>query len=210
VAKKISEYLWLKRKQGDKYFYAAKSNGYRARSVYKLFEINKKFNVIKGNLRVADLGAAPGSWSQMLSDKLFSKGNNNKSKVYAIDLQTIDPIEKVIIIKKDIKDFLKESYIIDKNSLDLVLSDMAPKATGHRFTDQARAEDLVQAAVDFAKHYLAKNGNFICKLLGINNKNNLIKQMKKYYKSVKLFKPESSMKNSKEIYLICLSFNNLH
>ena len=161
-------------------------------------------------MRVADLGAAPGSWSQMLSDKLFSKRNNNKSKIYAIDLQTIDPIEKVIIIKKDIKVFLKESYMIDKGSLDLVLSDMAPKATGHRFTDQARAEDLVQAAVDFAKYYLAKNGNFICKLLGINNKNNLIKQMKKNYKSVKLFKPESSMKDSKEIYLICLSFNNLH
>jgi 23S rRNA (uridine2552-2'-O)-methyltransferase len=87
---------------------------------------------------------------------------------------------------------------------------MAPKATGHRFTDQARAEDLVQAAADFAKYYLEKNGNFICKLLGTSNKNNLIRQMKKNYKSVKLFKPESSMKDSKEIYLICLSFNNLH
>ena len=65
-------------------------------------------------MRVADLGAAPGSWSQMLADKLFTKGNNNKSKIYAIDLQNIDPIEKVIIIKKDIKDFLKESYVIEE------------------------------------------------------------------------------------------------
>lgn len=210
MAKKISQYLWLKRKQGDKYFYKAKSNGYRARSVYKLFEINKKFNILKDNFRVADLGAAPGSWSQMLANNLFKKGKNLKSKIYAIDVQDIEPIEKVTIIKKDIKDFLKESYLIDKNSLDLVISDMAPNATGHRFTDQARAEDLAQSAADFAKSYLGKNGHFICKLLGINNNNNLIEKAKKNYKSVKLFKPQSSMKDSKEIYLICLGFNNLH
>lgn len=207
MAKKISQHLWIKRKEEDKYFFAAKSEGYRARSVYKLLEINKKFNILKANIAVADLGAAPGSWSQMLANTLLKKKKNFKSKVYAIDIEDIEPIEKVIIFKKNIDEFLTESNFIEKNSLDLVLSDMAPKATGHRFTDKARADNLAEKAVDFAQNYLSLNGNFVCKLLGANS--NLLEKVKKNYKYVKLFKPKASMKESKEIYLICMSFNNL-
>ena len=207
MAKKISQHLWTKRKEADKYFYAAKAEGYRARSAYKLLEINEKFKVFKRNIIVVDLGAAPGSWSQLLSKSLLFKKNNCKSRVYAIDIQDIKPIERVIIIKKDINEILKESNF-DKNSLDLVLSDMAPNSTGHRFTDQTRSIDLAEKAFLFAKRYLSVNGNFICKLLGTNNEN-LIKRVKQNFKIVKLYKPKASMKDSKEIYLICLSFNNL-
>ena len=209
MVKKLSQQLWIKRKEADKYFFSAKANGYRARSVYKLLEINKKFNLIKENISVADLGAAPGSWSQILADILFRKSKNSKSKIYAIDINDIKPIENVIIFKKDINEFLTENNSIKAKSLDLVLSDMAPKATGHRFTDQVRATDLVEKAIVFAQNYLSLNGNFVCKLLGANTNDNLIKCIKKHYKYVKLFKPKSSMKDSKEIYLVCLGFNNL-
>ncbi len=209
MVKKLSQHLWIKRKEADKYFFSAKAYGYRARSVYKLLEINKKFNILKKNISVADLGAAPGSWSQMLADILFSKSKNSKSKIYAIDIQDLKPIENVIILKKDINDLLIENNTIKANSLDLILSDMAPKATGHRFTDQVRATDLVEKAIVFAQYYLSYNGNFVCKLLGANSNEKLIKDIKKCFKYVKLFKPKSSMKDSKEIYLICLSFNNL-
>ncbi len=209
MIKKLSQHLWIKRKEADKYFFSAKAYGYRARSVYKLLEINKKFKILKEDISVADLGAAPGSWSQILADTLFRNSKNSKSKIYAIDLQDIKPIENVIIFKKDINDFLIENYTIKANSLDLVLSDMAPKATGHRFTDQVRATDLVEKAIVFAQNYLSLNGNFVCKLLGANTNDTLIKSIKKHYKYIKLFKPKSSMKDSKEIYLICLGFNNL-
>ena len=209
MIKKLSQHLWIKRKEADKYFFSAKAYGYRARSVYKLLEINKKFKILKEDISVADLGAAPGSWSQILADTLFRNSKNSKSKIYAIDLQDIKPIENVIIFKKDINDFLIENYTIKANSLDLVLSDMAPKATGHRFTDQVRATDLVEQAIVFAQNYLSLNGNFVCKLLGANTNDTLIKSIKKHYKYIKLFKPKSSMKDSKEIYLICLGFNNL-
>ena len=208
MKKKISQQLWVKRKEADKFFFAAKSEGYRARSVYKLLEINKKFNILRENMNVVDLGAAPGSWSQMIANYLF-KNKNSKSKVYAIDIQDIEPIERVIILKKNINDLLEESNFFKKNSLDLVLSDMAPKSTGHRFTDQTRSIDLVEKAIFFAQNYLSFKGNFVCKILGVNDNNSLIKQVKKNYERVKLFKPKASMKGSKEIYLICLSFNNL-
>ncbi len=209
MPKKISQQLWIKRKEADKFFFNAKADGYRARSVYKLLEINKKFNILRENISVADLGAAPGSWSQMLAEILFKKNENSKSKVYAIDIEDMKPIERVVILKKNINEFLEESNLIKKNSLDLVLSDMAPKATGHRFTDQARSTDLVEKAIFFAQNYLSFKGNFVCKLLGVNNNSSLINKVKKNYEHVKLFKPKASMKDSKEIYLICLSFNNL-
>ena len=102
MAKKISQQLWIKRKEADKFFFNAKAYGYRARSVYKLLEINKKFNILRENISVADLGAAPGSWSQMLAEILFKKNENSKSKVYAIDIEDMKPIERVVILKKNI------------------------------------------------------------------------------------------------------------
>lgn len=209
MVKKLSQHLWIKRKETDKYFFSAKAYGYRARSAYKLIEINNKFKIIKKNMIVADLGAAPGSWSQILAETLFMKNKNCNSKIYAIDIQSIEPIENVIVFKKDINNFITESSLIKENSLDLVLSDMSPKATGHRFTDQIRASDLAEKAVYFAQKYLSFKGSFVCKLLGANTNDTLLKDIKKHYKEVKLFKPKSSMKDSKEIYLVCLGFNNL-
>ncbi len=208
--KTLSQNLWLKRKEADHFFAEAKIEGFRARSAYKLLEIEKKFKIFKNYKNIVDLGAAPGSWSQVLAKQTLKKKNNYKTKIFAIDLKDMDPIQGVIIIKDDITSILESSNYFKRNSLSLVLSDMAPKSTGHRFTDQAKASSLSEKALVFAMDYLSVEGNFVCKLLAIDNDRLLINKAKKYFKKVKLFKPKSSRRDSKEIYLICLSFNNLH
>ena len=205
--KTLSQNLWLQRKKTDRFFTNAKREGFRARSAYKLIEINNKFSILKTNLRVVDLGAAPGSWSQVVSRTIF-KGEIKKS-IFAIDINKIAPIKGVITIQENINDMLIKNSYFNNNSLNLVLSDMAPKSTGHKFTDQVNADNLSNIALEFAKNYLKENGNFVCKLLGGNFNKNLILQSKKFFKTVKYFKPAASRKNSKEIYLICLRFNNL-
>ena len=210
MAKKtLSQNLWIRRKESDIFFINAKKKGYRARSAYKLLEIDKKFNVIKKNKNYIDLGAAPGSWSQVLVEKISKNANYKEVQIFSIDIKDIEPISGIIIIKDDISTLIERNKYFKRNSIDLVLSDMAPKSTGHRFTDQVRATDLVEKAVTFSQNYLSFNGNFVCKLLGANTNDKLIKEIKKCYKDVKLFKPKSSMKDSKEIYLVCLGFNNL-
>ncbi|MBF97224.1 MAG: Ribosomal RNA large subunit methyltransferase E [Alphaproteobacteria bacterium MarineAlpha9_Bin4] len=204
--KTLSQNLWLRRKDSDVFFEKAKISGFRARSAYKLLEIENKFKILKNNKNIVDLGASPGSWSQVLVKKNL---NLSKIKIFAIDIKDIDPIEGVKFIKKDISYILEGNNYFKKNSLDLVLSDMAPNSTGHRFTDQAKASNLAEKALIFAINYLSFNGKFVCKLLGGNNDRLIINRAKEYFKTIKLFKPTSSRKESKEIYLICLSFNNL-
>ena len=208
--KTLSQNLWLKRKGSDLFFAEAKSVGFRARSAYKLLEINKKFNVLKNFKNIVDLGASPGSWSQVLVKEKLAKKNKYEINIFAIDLKDIEPIEGVTIIKNDINVILEESNkFFAKNTMDLVLSDMAPQSSGHRFTDQAKANSLSEKALAFAIKYLEVNGNFVCKLLGGSNDKLLIAKAKQYFKKVKLFKPLSSRKGSQEIYLICIAFNNL-
>ena len=201
--KTLSQNLWLRRREEDHFFAEAKIDGFRARSAYKLLEIDKKFNILNNYKNIVDLGAAPGSWSQVLVKKKLKKQNNYKTKIFAIDLKDMDPIQGVVIIKDDITSILECNKYFKRNSLGLILSDMAPKSTGHRFTDQAQASNLSEKALVFAIQYLSAGGNFICKLLAINNDKILINKAKKYFKTVKLFKPKSSRKDSKESFIIC-------
>ena len=152
--KTLSQNLWLKRKKSDLFFAEAKLHGFRARSAYKLLEINEKFNVFKNFKNIVDLGASPGSWSQVLVKEKLAKKNNHDINIFAIDLKNIAPIKGVIIIKNDITAILEESNkLFAKNTMDLVLSDMAPKSSGHRFTDQAKAASLSEKALAFAIRY---------------------------------------------------------
>ncbi len=210
MAKKtLSQNLWIKRKESDIFFINAKKKGYRARSAYKLLEIDKKFNVIKKNKNYIDLGAAPGSWSQVLVEKISKNANYKEVKIFSIDIKDIEPISGIITIKDDISNLTERNKYFKRNSINLVLSDMAPKSTGHRFTDQTKAKSLSKIAFEFANNYLSLNGNFVCKLLGGHYDKTLILEARKKFKFVQLFKPKSSRNESKEIFLICMGFNNL-
>ena len=207
VKKTLSQNIWLQRDKSDRFKKYAKKEGYRSRAAYKLLEIENKFKILKPNLSIIDLGAAPGSWSQVVAT--HNKIKNNNEKIFAVDINDIVPVKGVIFIKKNVNDLLeKNSFFVDRH-FNLILSDMAPRSTGHKFTDQANASILAEKALVFAKRYLYRNGNLVCKLLGGNNDKALISDAKKYFKIVKLFKPTASRNSSKEIYLICLTFNNL-
>ena len=167
-----------------------------------LLRLIKNLIFLKKKKVTIDLGAAPGSWSQVLV-------KNNLNKIIAIDIKDIELIEGVTFIKKDINELIENKKYFDKYSIDLVLSDMAPKSTGHKFTDQTKAAILAEKALTFATKYLIKNGDFVCKLLHGKGEKDMQERAKKNFNIAKFFKPKSSRRDSKEIYLICLGFNNL-
>ena len=206
-SKSVSSRRWLERQLNDPYVIAAKEDGYRSRSAYKLIELNNKFKFLKKGNTVIDLGAAPGGWSQVAA-KIIGLPKNGK--LVSVDIQDIMPIEGVYFINGDIMD----EDIIDtiKNKLqcqvDIVLSDMAPSASGHRNTDQTRALLLAELALDTAKHLLQKDGTFCCKLIRGKGEEELVSSMRSFFSSIKRYKPESSRKDSAEIFLIGLNFND--
>ncbi len=206
MKKTLSQNLWIKRKQKDNYFNLSKIEGYRSRAAYKLIEINAKYSIFNKSYNVVDLGSSPGSWCQVLVGNV-----KTEYKIIAVDINNMQHLDRVLFLKEDIKNIIENKSIsLPINQIGLVLSDMAPKSTGHKFTDQARAETLSLLAFSFAKKYLIKKGNCIIKLLRGPGEKDLINSAKSYFNKVELFKPNSSRKESKEIYLICLSFNNLH
>ena len=206
-SKTVSSRRWLERQLNDPYVAAAKKDGYRSRSAYKLIEIDEKFKIFKKGQSVVDLGSAPGGWSQVASEFV---GVSNKGKVVSIDIQDIEPIEGVIFINGSIMD----EEIIDtirrnlKTKADIVISDMAPYASGHKSTDQTRSLLLAELALDAAISLLRDKGVFCCKLIRGKGEEELVKMMRSYFTEIKRFKPAASRKNSAEIFLIGLNFNN--
>ena len=206
-SKTVSSRRWLERQLNDPYVAAAKKDGYRSRSAYKLIELNEKFNLFKNGQSVVDLGSAPGGWSQVALEFV---GASNKGKVVSIDIQDIEPIEGVIFINGSIMD----EEIIDtirrnlKTKADIVISDMAPYASGHKSTDQTRSLLLAELALDAAISLLKDKGVFCCKLIRGKGEEELVKMMRSYFTEIKRFKPAASRKDSAEIFLIGLNFNN--
>ena len=206
-SKTVSSRRWLERQLNDPYVAAAKKDGYRSRSAYKLIELNEKFNLFKNGQSVVDLGSAPGGWSQVALEFV---GASNKGKVVSIDIQDIEPIEGVIFINGSIMD----EEIIDtirrnlKTKADIVISDMAPYASGHKSTDQTRSLLLAELALDAAISLLRDKGVFCCKLIRGKGEEELVKMMRSYFTEIKRFKPAASRKDSAEIFLIGLNFNN--
>ena len=200
-----SQNIWLKRQKKDVFVKLSKSKGYRSRAAYKLIEINKKFKIINQNSKVVDLGASPGGWTQVVAEL-----QNKKNQIIAIDKKQMEPIESCKFIYDDISNLLKNDETLESNSFDVILSDMAANSSGHRFTDQANAEKIYYLAQKFALKYLKKNGNFVCKFFRNSLEKTILQNIKQKFSLVKIYKPNSSRKDSKEIYLIAIGFNNLH
>ena len=190
---------WINKQKRDIYVRQSKVDGYRARSAYKLIEIDEKFKIFKGGMSVIDIGAAPGSWSQYASKKI------KNGKIISIDLKKMEEIKNTIQIKGDftnseIKNHIK-SYL-DKGP-DVVMSDMAVNTTGIKNIDSIQTGELCKEAMVFSKEVILKKGFFISKIFMGSTFNEIVALGKKNFKEVKVFKPKSSRKDSKESFIIC-------
>ena len=190
---------WINKQRRDTYVRQSKVDGYRARSAYKLIEINEKFKIFKGGMFVLDIGAAPGSWSQYVS-KIVKNG-----KIISVDLKNMEKIENTIQIKGDFtnQDIQEEvKNYLDKR-FDVVMSDMAVNTTGIKNIDSIQTGELCKEAMIFSKDVISNNGFFISKIFMGSTFNEIVALGKKIFKEVKVFKPKSSRKDSKESFIIC-------
>jgi len=190
---------WVNKQRRDIYVRQSKIDGYRARSVYKLIEINEKFKVFKGGISVLDIGAAPGSWSQYAS-KIVKNG-----KIISLDLKEMENIYNTIQIKGDFTDPNIQNKIKNllNKGLDVVMSDMAVNTTGIKNIDSIQTGELCKEAMNFSKEVISPNGFFISKIFMGGSFNEIVALGKKIFKEVKVFKPQSSRKYSKESFIIC-------
>ena len=191
--------------QKDYYFQKAKKENFAARSVFKLEEIDKRFRIIKPGDKILDLGAAPGSWAQYSSRKIGKSG-----RILGIDLQPIKiTLPNAVFIVADMLDVNLVQIMADKGieaPFDVVLSDMAPKTTGIKITDQTRSFELSQLALAIAEKYLRKSGYFVCKLFQGGDFEGYRKKLVSRFERVEILRPQSTRKESKEIFFIGLKF----
>ena len=190
---------WVNKQRRDIYVRQSKVDGYRARSAYKLIEIDEKFKIFKGGMSVLDIGAAPGSWSQYAS-KVVKNG-----KIISLDLKKMESIKNTIQIKGDFTDpnTQKEIKALLTRGLDVVMSDMAVNTTGIKNIDSIQTGELCKEAMNFSKEVTSANGFFISKIFMGETFNEIVALGKKIFKEVKVFKPQSSRKDSKESFIIC-------
>ena len=190
---------WVNKQRRDTYVRRSKVDGYRARSAYKLIEIDEKFKIFKGGLLVIDIGAAPGSWSQYVS-KVVKNG-----KIISIDLMEMEQIDNTIQIKGDFTDNKIKQKIKDKliGKADVVMSDMATNTTGIKDIDAIQTGELCMQSMNFSKEVIQKQGFFISKIFMGSTFNEIVALGKNIFKEVKVFKPKSSRKDSKESFIIC-------
>ena len=190
---------WVNKQRRDTYVRQSKIEGYRARSAYKIKEIDEKFKIFKGGMSVVDIGAAPGSWSQYVA-KVVKSG-----KIISIDLKEMENIENTLQIQGDFtlvdtQDQIKE-YL--KKKPDVVMSDMAVNTTGIKNIDSIQTGELCKEAMVFSKDVISEKGFFISKIFMGSTFNEIVALGKKLFKEVKVFKPKSSRKDSKESFIIC-------
>ena len=190
---------WVNKQRRDTYVRQSKVDGYRARSAYKLIEIDEKFKIFKGGLTVIDIGAAPGSWSQYAS-KVVKNG-----KIISIDLKEMEPIPNIIQIKGDFTENKIQKIIKEQlhANADVVMSDMAVNTTGIKDIDAIQTGELCKEAIVFSKEVIKKQGFFISKIFMGSTFNEIVALGKESFKEVKVFKPKSSRKDSKESFIIC-------
>jgi len=190
---------WVNKQRRDIYVRQSKIDGYRARSAYKLMEIDEKFSIFKGGLSVVDIGAAPGSWSQYAEKKI------KNGKLISIDLKTMEPLGKSVQIQGDftenkIKDEILKSA---EGKVNIVMSDMAVNTTGIKNIDAIQTGELCMEAMIFSKDILLQEGSFISKIFMGGSFNEIVAKGKEIFKEVRVFKPKSSRKDSKESFIIC-------
>ena len=190
---------WVNKQRRDTYVRQSKVDGYRARSAYKLIEIDEKFKIFKGGLTVIDIGAAPGSWSQYAS-KVVRNG-----KIISIDLKEMEPIDNTVQIKGDFTEDETQQKIKEflTGKSDVVMSDMAVNTTGIKNIDSIQTGELCKEAMIFSKDIISNGGFFVSKIFMGGSFNEIVQLGKKIFKEVKVFKPKSSRKDSKESFIIC-------
>ena len=190
---------WINKQKRDIYVRQSQVDGYRARSAYKLIEIDEKFKILKNGITVIDLGASPGSWSQYISRTVKS------GRLVSIDIKGMEEIENTIQIKGDFTDLDTQEKIkgLFKSKVDVVVSDMAVNTTGIKDIDAIYTGELAMEAMNFSKEMLVKEGRFVSKIFLGSSFNEIVALGKKLFKEVKVFKPKSSRKESKESFIIC-------
>jgi 23S rRNA (uridine2552-2'-O)-methyltransferase len=196
---------WVIKQHRDQFFKKAKVLGYRSRAAFKLLELNKKFNFIKSNSNLLDIGATPGGWSQVAS-KMVTSG-----KVLAVDILPMEKIKNVNFINGDFLDETTQQQIknIFQKKIDVIISDMAENTTGNKSIDSIRTNNLCAEVIKFSINHLDINGVLVCKLF-MGDDFILVKDLaKKNFKTVEFFKPESSRSESKETYIFCSTLKSL-
>ena len=190
---------WINKQKRDIYVRQSQVDGYRARSAYKLIEINEKFKIFKNGISVIDLGASPGSWSQYIARTVKS------GRLVSIDLKDIEKIDNTIQIKGDFTEENSKEKIkgFFKSKIDVIVSDMAVNTTGIKDIDAIYTGELAMEAMNFSKEILVKEGRFVSKIFLGSSFNEIVALGKKIFKEVKVFKPKSSRKESKESFIIC-------
>jgi 23S rRNA (uridine2552-2'-O)-methyltransferase len=200
----VSQKRWLERQLNDPYVARAKREGMRSRAAYKLIEIDDKYRLLKAGARVVDLGAAPGGWSEIAAKRV----GNGRGRVVAIDILEMKPIAGVDFMQLDFLDPSAPERLraaLDGGA-DVVLSDMAANATGHKKTDQLKIMALVEAAAEFAREVLRPGGSFLAKALQGGTETALLSELKRDFATVRHVKPQASRADSSELYLLATGF----
>ena len=199
----LSSRTWLERQLADPYVARAKKEGFRSRAAFKLIEIDDKYRLLKQGARIVDLGAAPGGWSEIAARRIGANG-----RIIALDILDFKPMTGVEFLKLDFLDETAPDRLKELlgGKADVVLSDMAANATGHRPTDHLRIMALAEAATHFAREVLDKGGSFLCKVLQGGTEATLLAELKRDFESVKHVKPPASRADSAELYLLARGF----
>ena len=202
----LSSKLWLERQLNDPYVARARREGFRSRAAYKLIEIDDKQGLLRLGASVVDLGAAPGGWSQVAARRVGAA--EGRGRLVAIDLLEMQPIAGVEFLRLDFLDPVAPDAIKKRlgGAADLVLSDMAANATGHRATDHLKIMALAEAAAELARDVLKPGGAFLCKVLQGGTETTLLARLKQDFASVKHVKPAASRADSAELYLLARGF----
>ncbi|MDD4617247.1 MAG: RlmE family RNA methyltransferase [Alphaproteobacteria bacterium] len=196
---------WLQRHLNDPYVAAAQAEGYRSRAAFKLLQLDEKFRFLKPGMKVVDLGAAPGGWSQVAAKIVLNK---ESGKIVALDLLPMQPVDGVDFIQMD---FTSDEAPVEIKALldgppDIILSDMAPNTTGHASTDHIRIMALAEMAAQFAIDVLAPNGAFVCKFFQGGAERDILEMLRAHFEKVRHAKPEASRSESSETYLVAQGF----
>lgn len=202
--KSKSSNRWLQEHFSDQYVKQSQADGYRSRASYKLIELNKKDRLFRKGMSVVDLGAAPGGWTQVAVELIGEQG-----KVVASDILYIDPIAGVEFVQGDFTDedvYERLLSALGGNSVDLVISDMAPNMSGIAAVDQPASMYLLELALDFAEKTLVQSGAFVCKIFHGEGFDDYLKACRARFKSVVIRKPDASRARSKETYLVAKGF----
>ena len=197
----VASQRWLSRQLNDPYVVAAKAQGWRSRAAFKLIELDERFHLIRPGIRVVDLGAAPGGWSQVAV-------KHGAASVVGVDLLPVDPIGGAVMLLGDFSDIEVQDRLVEMlgGKADLVLSDMAPNTTGHGATDHLRIVALAEAAVAFALEVLAEGGGFVAKVFQGGAEQAMLRRLKQRFAVVRHAKPPASRKESSELYVVATGF----